>query len=166
MMRRNRLNCINRVTRKQILQMFFTYHIITGPRLYKILQEQFGITAIFKKTTTLGNLIKKRGRQKEKQFTANTVYKVPCKECNKFYIGQSKNSIAKRVSQHKAVCRRNVKLSKLKSSKKDNGIAFHHIKTGHDFDFDKTAIIARDTNYWRRLILEGIAIKSQEMRIL
>ena len=78
------------------------------------------------------------------------------------YIGQSKNSIAKRVSQHKAVCRRNVKLSKLKSSKKDNGIAFHHIKTGHDFDFDNTEIIARDTNYWRRLILEGIAIKRHE----
>ena len=32
MMRRNQLKCINRATRKQILQMFFTYHIITGPR--------------------------------------------------------------------------------------------------------------------------------------
>ena len=34
-------------------------------RLYKILQEQFGITTIFKKTTTLGNLIKKKGKQKD-----------------------------------------------------------------------------------------------------
>ena len=55
-----------------------------------------------------------------------------------------------------------MKLSKLKSSKKDNGIAFHHIKTGHEFDFDNTEIIARDTNYWRRLILEDIAIKTNE----
>ena len=107
-------------------------------------------------------MIKKKGRQKEKQFTTNTVYKVPCKECNKSYIGQSKNTIAKRGSQHKALCRRNVKLSKLKSSKKDNGIAFHHIKTEHDFDFDNTEIFARDTNHWRRLILEGIAIKTNE----
>ena len=61
-----------------------------------------------------------------------------------------------------ALCRRHVKLSKLKSRKKGNGIPFHHIKTGHEFDFDNTKIIARDTNYWRRLILEGIAIKTNE----
>ena len=55
-----------------------------------------------------------------------------------------------------------VKLSKLKNSKKDNGIAFHHIKTGHEFDFDNAEIIARETNYWGRLILEGIAIKAHD----
>ena len=88
------------------------------------------------------------------------MYKVPCKDCEKAYIGQSKNSIAKRGGQHKAMCRRKLKLAKLKNSKKDNGIAFHHIKTGHDFDFDNTEIIARDTNYWRRLMLVGIAIKN------
>jgi len=142
--------------------VFYVPYHKRAKRLYKILQEQFGITTVFKKTTTLGKLIKRKGRQKEKQFTTNTVYKVPCKECDKAYIGQSKNTIAKREGQHKALCRRNVKLSKLKSSKKDNGIAFHHIKTGHEFDFDKTEIIARDTNYWRRLILEGIAIKTND----
>ena len=55
-----------------------------------------------------------------------------------------------------------MQLSKLKSSKKDIGIAFHHIKIGHDFEFDSTKIIARDTNYWRRLILEGITLKTNE----
>ena len=89
------------------------------------------------------------------QFTASTVYEMPCKECDKAYIGQSKNTIAKRVGQHKALCRRNVKLSKLKNSKKGNGIAFHHIN-------DNAEIIARETNYWRRLILEGIAIKTHD----
>ena len=142
--------------------VFYVPYHSRAKRLYNILREQFGITTIFKKTTTLGNLIRRKGRQKEKQFTASTVYKVPCKECDKAYIGQSKNTIAKRVGQHKALCRRKVKLSKLKNSKKDNGIAFHHIKTGHEFDFDNAEIIARETNYWRRLILEGIAIKAHD----
>ena len=143
--------------------VFYVPYHNRAKRLYKILQEQFGITTIFKKTTTLGNLIKKKGRQKEKQFTSNTVYKVPCKECNKSYIGQSKNSIAKRVSQHKAVCRRNVKLSKLKSSKTDNGIAFHHIKTEHDLTLTTmksllgTQIIGGGL-YWRVSLLKQMRI--------
>ena len=143
--------------------VFYVPYHNRAKRLNKILQEQFGITTIFKKTTTLGNLIKKKGKQKEKQFTSNTVYKVPCKECNKSYIGQSKNSIAKRVSQHKTVCRRNVKLSKLKSSKKDNGIAFHHIKTGHDLTLTilkslvGTQIIGGGL-YWRVLLLKQARI--------
>ena len=47
----------------------------------------------------------------------------------------------------------------LKSSKKDNGLALHVHQTGHTFDFENTEIIARESNYWRRLILEGIEIK-------
>ena len=137
----------NRASRQQICKCILCTVPQQAKRLYNILREQFGITTIFKKTTTLGNLIRRKGGQKEKQFTVSTVNKVPCKECDKAYIGQSKNTIAKRVGQHKALCRRNVKLSKLKNSKKDNGIAFHHIKTGHEFDFDNAEIIARETNY-------------------
>ena len=39
---------------------------------------------------------------------------------------------------------------------------FHHIKTRHEFNFDNAEIIARETNYWRRLILEGIVIKAHD----
>ena len=57
------------------------------------------------------------------------------------------------------MCRRKVKLSKLNSSKKDNGLAFHHMQSGHEFDFDNTEIRRTDKDYYRRLILEGIEIK-------
>ena len=50
----------------------------------------------------------------------------------------------------------------LKSAKKDNGLAFHHQKTGHEFDFENTEILCQDKSYWRGLILEGIAIKYSE----
>ena len=57
------------------------------------------------------------------------------------------------------LCRPHLKQKILKSSKKDNGLAFHAHQAGHKFDFDHTEIIAREPNYWRRLILEGIEIK-------
>ena len=58
-----------------------------------------------------------------------------------------------------AMCRRQIKLKTLKNAKEDNGLAFHHQKTGHEFDFDNMEILQQDKNYWRRLILEGIEIK-------
>jgi len=64
-----------------------------------------------------------------------------------------------RNSQHKALCKPALKQRILKSSKKDNGLAFHHHKTGHQFDFENTIILGKEKSYWRRLILEGIRIK-------
>ena len=128
-------------------------------KLYDILLKKFGISTVFKKTQTLGNLIKKKGKQIEKRYTKNAVYKVPCGECEKSYMGQTKNTIDTRNGQHRAMCRRKVKLSKLKSSKKDNGLAFHHMQSGHEFDFNNTEIRRTDKDYYRRLILEGIEIK-------
>ena len=61
-----------------------------------------------------------------------------------------------------AIFRRKIKLKALKNAKKDNGLAFHHQKMGHDFVFDNTKILQQDKNYWRRLILEGIEIKYNE----
>jgi nucleosome binding factor SPN SPT16 subunit len=84
---------------------------------------------------------------------------VPCGECEKAYLGQTKNTIDTRNGQHRAMCRRKVKLSKLKTSKKDNGLAFHHMQSGHEFDFTNTQVIRTDTDYYRRLILEGIEIR-------
>ena len=84
---------------------------------------------------------------------------MPCGECEKAYLGQTKNTIDTRNGQHRAMCRRKVKLSKLKTSKKDKRLAFHHMQSGHEFDFTNTQVIRTDTDYYRRLILEGIKIR-------
>ena len=47
----------------------------------------------------------------------------------------------------------------LKSTKKNDGIAYHHHYTGHDIDFKNTTILAEEKAYWPRLIKEGIEIK-------
>ena len=71
-------------------------------KLYAILLKKFGISTVLKKTQTLGNLIKKKGKQIEKRYTKNAVYKVPCGECEKSYMGQTKNTIDTRNGQHRA----------------------------------------------------------------
>ena len=121
--------------------------------------KDIGLFVAFKKTSTLGGLLLRKGRQIQPLFEKNVVHKIPCLQCNAAYIGQTKNSINVRNSQHKALCKPALKQRILKSSKKDNGLAFHHHKTGHQFDFEKTIILGTEKSYWRRLILEGIRIK-------
>ena len=44
-------------------------------------------------------------------------------------------------------------------NKKEWRVAYHHHLTGHQIDFPNTTIIAQETSYWRRLVVEGIEIK-------
>ena len=56
-------------------------------------------------------------------------------------------------------CLKKHKKEILKSTKKNDGMAYHHHSTGHNIDFDRTEIITEEKNYWRRLIIEGMEIK-------
>ena len=42
-------------------------------RFIKILKEQFGISTIFKKTQTLGDILLRKGSQIKKEFKTNTI---------------------------------------------------------------------------------------------
>jgi hypothetical protein len=141
-------------------QTFFAPYHPRARKLFKILEEKFDITPIYKKTRTLGDLLMKKCRGIDKQFKKNTVYKVPCSSCPVSYIGQSKNSLKTRMGQHKQMCKPGWKKKIMTSNKKDNGLAYHHHKTGHDFDFDNVQILTQENNYWRRLIREGININT------
>jgi len=103
----------------------------------------------------------KKRRTPEAIHTKNVVYKIPCtKPCPISYIGQTGKTLRTRVKQHAEMCRRKVTANKLKQDKKDNGLAYHHLKTGHEFDLENAKILAVEKNYWRRLIVEGIEIRN------
>ena len=131
-------------------------------RLYRMLEKEFGFFIAYKKTLTLGDLLLKKGRSIDKQHQKELVYSIPCAACDAKYIGQTRKSIKSRNARHKGLCRPVLKQKILNSPKKDNGLALHVHQTGHSFDFDNTKIITKESNYWRRLILEGIEIKFGE----
>jgi hypothetical protein len=138
---------------------FYVPYHPRAKRLYRILEKQFGFFIAYKKTTTLGDLLLRKGRGIAQQHQRELVYKIQCLQCDVAYVGQTRKSIKTRNAQHKGLCRPALKQKILKSSKKDNGLALHVHQTGHAFDFENTEIITRESDYWRRLILEGIEIK-------
>ena len=50
----------------------------------------------------------------------------------------------------------------LAAEKQENGLAMHHVETGHEFDFQNVKILAEEKGLWRRLIREGIEIRRNE----
>ena len=75
--------------------------------LFKILQKRFGITPIFKKTTTLGNLLKHSCKPITSDLEKrNSIYEIPCQNnCSMTYVGQSKRKLIVRLKEHERGCR-------------------------------------------------------------
>ena len=124
-----------------------------------MITDEFGFPIVYKKTQTLGDILQKKGRNIDRQYRRNIVYSIPCQECPKKYVGQTTSTLKKRCNEHRNWCKKKFKKKILKTSKKNDGIAFHFHETGHNIDFDKTEIIAEEKAYWKRLIIEGLEIK-------
>ena len=78
----------------------------------------------------------------------NVVYSIPCKgnNCQAAYIGQTKRQLKVRLGEHK----KNIQ----QDPSKHNAFTKHTINKDHFFDFECTRILAKETNYRKRLVLE------------
>lgn len=80
---------------------------------------------------------------------SNVVYKIPCKDCDKCYIGQTVQWLNTRLVQHKSDCN----VNKLNCALTKHSFQFKHI-----FDFDNTKILEIERNYKSRIFLEMVHI--------
>ena len=85
--------------------LFIPYHP-RAKRLINILKTKFSIPTIYKRTQTLGDILLKKGRQMEKEYKKNAVYRIPCAECSKKYVGQTSGTLNKRTAEHVRWCRK------------------------------------------------------------
>ena len=99
----------------------------------------------------MGDILLKKGRQ--------IVDKIPSAECTKIYVGQTSGAVRKRTEEHMRWCQKKYKRHILKSTKKNDGVAYRHHSAGHKIDFENVVIITQENSYWRRLIREGLEIK-------
>ncbi|KAI4476528.1 hypothetical protein M0804_013507 [Polistes exclamans] len=116
-----------------------------------------GINKCFKNTNVklvFYNLVKiksiytKLKDKDDKLEQSNLVYKIPC-ECEKCYVGQTKQKLKIRLDQHRND-------SKPRNAQKTNttALAEHHFNTGHIFKFDETKILDKEENWYKRNISE------------
>ena len=75
------------------------------------------------------------------------VYNIRCEDCMKVYIGQTKNSLATRLGQHRAALR-------LMQPEK-SALAEHSILTGHKINWSDPRIVEKESRWHQRLFLES-----------
>ena len=74
----------------------------------------------------------------EASLTKNVVYNIPyaCKEPSQVScIRKTGKTLITRIKQHSEIYRMKTTANKLKAERKDNGLAYHHLKTGHVLTF-------------------------------
>lgn len=89
------------------------------------------------------------------EVQSNVIYRIPCRSCNKCYIGQTGRYLKERVYEHKNDCRHYL------TKQNPTALVEHKINTGHSFNFDAIAIIGKQKNYKKRLLNEMIEIKKE-----
>ena len=127
------------------------------PALCEGLSEKFervcaplGIKAAFKPVKTLKQAlmqVKTRIPDKRKRCV---FYEVPCKGCDKRYIGKTRRTLKVRLGEHK---------QGVKRGEPKNGIAVHAHESQHTIDWEGARVKRCVSGYWQRRTSEAIQIK-------
>ena len=112
----------------------------------KNLLKTFNINVIFSFKNTLKSTLIKNSPQNRNCC----IYQINCKECNKFYLGQTAKSLNTRVNQHKYSVR---------SGQDTNAIFCHLRDENHQIDWDNSNEVLYVNDFYARNILESIIIK-------
>lgn len=121
------------------------------------LKSIFGNTNVslaFYNQNNIGRLLYSSLKDKLKaKEVSNVVYKIPCYNCEKCYIGQTKQYVTNRINQHRYDC--NI----TNSNKKDKtALAIHHFDQGHNFNFEDYSTLDSEPNLSKRKVSEIIYI--------
>jgi len=119
----------------------------TSESLRRILASHKIKCAFYSKNTLRKHLSKPKDAVPQEQRN-NIVYKIPCKDCDATYIGESKRSFKVRSSEHMRAVR-NMDIEK-------NEIADHCWKFNHEMNWNNKKVIDTEPYVWSRKIKETI----------
>ena len=78
------------------------------------------------------------------------VYRIPCGQCDRVYIGETKRRLEERLKEHCADTASNL-----------SAIAEHKQETGHRPDIDNISVLCLEDKVVERKVREAIAIKKE-----
>lgn len=114
-------------------------------KLSRIFSQIPNIRLANKTVLTLNSVHSKLKCKDEVTSLSNVVYKLSCTDCNKVYIGQTGQTLKKRLSLHKSDARLHPDRCAL---------ADHIHSLNHIIDFNTVEVLAKQSNTTKRLFLE------------
>ena len=111
-----------------------------------------GVKAIFKPQSTLKQLLVKVKQKMPEEKKKEVAYQVPCKDCRKVYVGETKRTLKIRISEHKQA---------VKKGDEKNGIAVHAHTTNHNIDWEGVWVHGSAQGFCERRTMEAIQIRTE-----
>ena len=93
-----------------------------------------------------------------KSHTMNTIYKIPCKDCDEYYIGQTCRPIIKRIKEHEACHILNNFTDSIGNIK--SAPAKHSHDMQHNIDWSNITILTTAVDRHQLNLLEHAAIST------
>ena len=94
----------------------------------------------------------------EPSRSCGVVYEVGCSDCNKVYIGQTRNSLDMRLAQHKAAVR-GMQCDK-------SALAQHAVSESHTIDWKGAKVITKSSQWRQRMIEEAFYTHAKRERAI
>ena len=121
--------------------------------------KHYNVKLVNTKGKTLGNALKvKPNDNVEIQDMSGVVYKVNCKDCDKYYIGETGRTIETRMMEHRQGANG--------EKEKVSGLSQHLRQTNHEAEFDDVKVLFREKNFRMRKFKEALAIKEHKANLV
>lgn len=113
-------------------------------RMYSSVAPWLSLRIVFKPVSKLSSLCHVKDRLPSVK-KSNVVYKVPCDNCDEFYVGKTVRRLEQRLEEHAAdAC---------------SALFKHAQSTGHTIGFNETSILCSDAHQVKLLIKETLKIR-------
>ena len=109
--------------------------------------SKYNIGTVFKSTNTLRSILTHTKTPTPAKQQKNVIYKIPCGDCDVFYIGQTCRPLTKRIKEHEACHRLNNLIDSATGNIK-SAPAKHGRDLGHRIAWSSTSIIALSWTFW------------------
>ncbi len=132
----------NNFSSKNILVLIYHDNFANIPQVLKT----FNVNVCFKNNCTVNNNLIKNSPQCNEEY----IYTVPCKNCNRFYIGQTGKTLEQRKKQHKYSVR---------TGQQSNELFMHVRDINYSIDWENSRKVKTNKSSLERNIKESNLIK-------
>ena len=117
--------------------------------------SKYNIGTVFKSANTLRSLLTNAKTPTLTKHQKNVIYKIPCDDCDTFYIGQTCRPLLKRIKEHEA-CHRLNNLVDSSTGNMKSAPAKHERDLGHWIAWESTSIVAMGNHRSQLDLLEHV----------
>ena len=137
----------------------------TTEQLIKVFKKYNTTVAVTPGTTLRRELVHPKDKI-DRMKTTGCVYRIPCKNCEQTYIGETGRSLQERIGEHRDEVQKESNVPYTRSARKTSvsqlhksAVTDHAVQNNHIIDWENTKPIVKENNLKKRQIKEAISIR-------